>query len=30
MYLVTAWSLMHGGRRLERYFGRGRLEGGQL
>jgi His/Glu/Gln/Arg/opine family amino acid ABC transporter permease subunit len=27
MYLVMAWPMMHGVRRLERYFARGRLEG---
>jgi ABC-type amino acid transport system permease subunit len=30
MYLVMAWPLMHGVRRLERYFGRGRLQGGRI
>jgi polar amino acid transport system permease protein len=29
MYLVMAWPLMHGVRRLERYFSRGRLQGGR-
>jgi polar amino acid transport system permease protein len=29
MYLVMAWPLMHGVRRLERYFGRGRLQEGR-
>jgi polar amino acid transport system permease protein len=28
IYLVIAWPLMHGVRRLERYFTRGRLQGG--
>jgi polar amino acid transport system permease protein len=28
MYLMMAWPLMHGVRRLERYFSRGRLQGG--
>jgi His/Glu/Gln/Arg/opine family amino acid ABC transporter permease subunit len=28
MYLVMAWPLMHAVRRLERYFARGRLQGG--
>jgi His/Glu/Gln/Arg/opine family amino acid ABC transporter permease subunit len=28
MYLVMAWPLMHGVRRLERHFARGRLQGG--
>lgn len=28
MYLVMAWPMMHGVRRLERYYGRGRLQGG--
>jgi polar amino acid transport system permease protein len=27
MYLVMAWPMMHGVRRLERHFARGRLEG---
>jgi His/Glu/Gln/Arg/opine family amino acid ABC transporter permease subunit len=27
MYLIMAWPMMHGVRRLERYFGRGRLQG---
>ena len=27
MYVVMAWPMMHGVRRLERYFARGRLEG---
>jgi polar amino acid transport system permease protein len=30
LYLVMAWPLMHGVRRLERYFSRGRLQGGGL
>jgi His/Glu/Gln/Arg/opine family amino acid ABC transporter permease subunit len=29
MYLVMAWPMMQGVRRLERYFARGRLEGGR-
>ncbi|HEY2133617.1 MAG TPA: amino acid ABC transporter permease [Acetobacteraceae bacterium] len=29
MYLIMAWPMMHGVRRLERYFGRGRLQGGR-
>jgi His/Glu/Gln/Arg/opine family amino acid ABC transporter permease subunit len=29
MYLVMAWPMMHGVRKLERYFARGRLEGGR-
>jgi His/Glu/Gln/Arg/opine family amino acid ABC transporter permease subunit len=29
MYLVMAWPMMHGVRRLERYFARGRLTGGR-
>lgn len=28
MYLIMAWPMMHGVRRLERHFGRGRLKGG--
>src|SRR5271163_4938550 len=28
MYLIMAWPMMHGVRRLERYFARGRLHGG--
>ena len=28
MYLVMAWPMMHMVRRLERYFARGRLQGG--
>lgn len=28
MYLIMAWPVMHGVRRLERYYGRGRLQGG--
>jgi His/Glu/Gln/Arg/opine family amino acid ABC transporter permease subunit len=27
MYLIMAWPMMHGVRRLERHFGRGRLQG---
>ena len=29
MYLVMAWPLMQGVRRLERHYGRGRLQGGR-
>ena len=29
IYLVMAWPMMHGVRRLERYFARGRLQGGR-
>ena len=29
MYLVMAWPMMHGVRRLERHFARGRLQGGR-
>jgi hypothetical protein len=30
MYLVMAWPLMHDVRRLERYFGRARLQENRL
>ena len=29
MYLIMAWPMMHGVRRLERHFARGRLQGGR-
>jgi His/Glu/Gln/Arg/opine family amino acid ABC transporter permease subunit len=29
MYLIMAWPMMHGARRLERHFARGRLQGGR-
>jgi hypothetical protein len=29
MYLIMAWPMMHGVRRLERRFARGRLQGGR-
>ena len=29
MYLIMAWPMMQGVRKLERYFARGRLEGGR-
>jgi len=29
MYLVMAWPMMYGARRLERHFARGRLQGGR-
>jgi His/Glu/Gln/Arg/opine family amino acid ABC transporter permease subunit len=30
IYLVMAWPMMHGVRKLERYFARGRLQGGRV
>jgi polar amino acid transport system permease protein len=27
MYLIMAWPMMHGVRKMERYFARGRLQG---